>query len=43
MSSMSVHVPNHLTIRPASSRTGSALARNQRYSPSFERKRYSIS
>ena len=43
MSSMSVHVPNHLTIRPASSRTGNARPRNQRYSPSFDRKRYSIS
>ena len=30
LSSISVHVPNHLTIRPASSLTSSPRTRNQR-------------
>src|SRR4029453_17595085 len=35
---MSVLVPYHLTISPASSRTGSKRARNQRNAPSWRRR-----
>src|SRR5580704_3462681 len=36
--SISVHVPYHLTILPASSRSGSTLMRNQRNTPSWQRR-----
>ena len=43
-SSMSVHVPNQRTTRPAPSRSGTARARNQRKPPEARsRNRYSIS
>lgn len=40
---MSVHVPNHLTICPSLLRRGSARPSIQWYSPSWRRRRYSIS
>lgn len=40
---MSVQVPNHLTICPSLLRRGSARPSIQWYSPSWRRRRYSIS
>src|SRR5260370_28947876 len=42
-SSMSVLVPNHLTTLPSWSNDGVARKRNQRYTPSKQRRRASIS